>query len=338
MTYKSYKVKEIRLEVSGVEKTVVDYNTSKRSSALHSGRYIGESTESEVNSSDTFYHEDLSSFLKSIDESRDSSNNNDILFLDDGTIEIPAGLRKEFSFQFAIPKNGLESYTGQNVSIEYKVKAVIVRSWNKDIISERPFIVLNPYTKNVSNEKKYNNKYTKASSINIIGSGNDAMDRYNLTTNQKEEEEERDREEENEQQMPKLETNKKIFSPGDIIKGSLHLYLQHHDVNSIEISLNAIECATTKRYKEKSNWMAKFDEWWTGTNMQETSFEKYYQKFKLNNKDNTGQTFFPFGIGIPKDVKKSYSGKLSKYYWEIDAKLDIPMGSDKHISSVIEVV
>ena len=341
LTNKSYKAKQIKLEVSGVEKTVVHADkASKRSSYLYKyDRVVGDGTKSDsiIKSSDTFYHEDLSSFLKSADKTRSSSNNNDILFLDDGTIEIPTGLRKEFPFQFEIPKTGLESYIGQNVSIEYKVKAVIDRSWKIDINSEKSFIVLNPSTKNVSNNKKSNSNYdTKDSNSIMSGGSNDTIGRDNLTTTNEKEEEEHQDGEEDEQLWAKLEIIKKVFFSGDIIKGHLYLDLQYHDVNSVEISLNAVERAISSSYKEESSWMTKVNKW-TGGYIEEINFEKYKQKFEINT-NNTGENTFPFEIMLPKDAKKSYRGKLSKYFWEIDAKLNLSMETDKHIRCVIEVV
>ena len=49
------------------------------------------------------------------------------------------------------------------------------------------------------------------------------------------------------------------------------------------------------------------------------------------------KTLFPLRLGFHL-MKKSYKGKLSKYFWEIDAKINIPMAVDKHVRTVIEVV
>jgi arabinogalactan endo-1,4-beta-galactosidase len=131
LTNNSYKAKQIKLEVTGVEKTVVHTDkASKRSNFLTKfGQVVGKSKKSDriKNSSYIFYHENLSCFIKSINKTKDNVSNKDIIILDDGTIEIPSGLRKEFSFQFTIPENALESYIGKNVSIEYRIKVSIDR-------------------------------------------------------------------------------------------------------------------------------------------------------------------------------------------------------------------
>ncbi len=54
--------------------------------------------------------------------------------------------------------------------------------------------------------------------------------------------------------------------------------------------------------------------------MRITTIDMYKQKVEFNEEDSNSA---PFEIHIPKEVKRSYKVVYSKYYWEIDAKLDI---------------
>ena len=76
---------------------------------------------------------------------------------------------------------------------------------------------------------------------------------------------------------------------------------------------------------------------WRGTEyiIRDFKFEKYTKKFELN---TDIKNIILFEIRVPEDAKKSYIGRLSKYYWEIDVKLDIEDGNDVHIKSVIEII
>ena len=61
--------------------------------------------------------------------------------------------------------------------------------------------------------------------------------------------------------------------------------------------------------------------------MRISTIETYKQKVEFNEEDSNSA---PFEIQIPKEVKRSYKAVYSKYYWEIDAKLDIAGSRDLH--------
>jgi hypothetical protein len=45
-----------------------------------------------------------------------------------------------------------------------------------------------------------------------------------------------------------------------------------------------------------------------------------------------------FEIDITKGVKRSYIGRFSEYFWEIDAKLDMPWAKDLHLKKIIDII
>jgi Arrestin (or S-antigen), N-terminal domain/Arrestin (or S-antigen), C-terminal domain len=47
--------------------------------------------------------------------------------------------------------------------------------------------------------------------------------------------------------------------------------------------------------------------------------------------ESTNDKMIPFEINIPAEAKKSYDGKFTKYFWILEVKLDIVLGSDLHI-------
>jgi hypothetical protein len=61
----------------------------------------------------------------------------------------------------------------------------------------------------------------------------------------------------------------------------------------------------------------------------------YKQKVEFNEEDSNSA---PFKIHIPREVKRSYKAVYSKYYWEIDASLDIAVSRDLHVSTNIQIV
>jgi hypothetical protein len=248
-----FKAKGLKLEVYGEEKTKVhtyprDSTTYKYAEKVDKIPLIGNrETEETVSSSDTFYYEDLSSFLKSTETNLLSSSSSD------ETIKITtAETRKEITFQFTIPGNVLESYAGKNVWIDYKIKAVANRSWKQDITEQRSFIVLSPNKKPIGHSSHFKLDLDKLQ---------EKRSNNNTKTLETEEDKAKD-------DIAKLEVDSHIFSPGDIIKGKLYL-LDSNDrgenennkktitpitpresIKNIEIKLNAIERATSTRYKE----------------------------------------------------------------------------------------
>jgi Arrestin (or S-antigen), N-terminal domain len=61
-------------------------------------------------------------------------------------------------------------------------------------------------------------------------------------------------------------------------------------------------------------------------------------KHKANLELKEGDSSMDFEIHIPKGAKRSYIGRFSEYFWEIDAKLDIPWAKDFHLKHIIDIV
>ena len=85
---------------------------------------------------DTFFFEDLSPFLKSINT----------LPHDDDSIQIPQG-SFAIPFHFTIPHNALESYRGKVARIVYEVEIRADIGWKGDYHRILSFEVLNPNMK-----------------------------------------------------------------------------------------------------------------------------------------------------------------------------------------------
>jgi hypothetical protein len=67
----------------------------------------------------------------------------------------------------------------------------------------------------------------------------------------------------------------------------------------------------------------------------DTIFEEAKHQIKL---DSETKDIIPFEFKIPDDAKKSYRGKLSRYYWEVYAKLDLINRKDIELRSTINVI
>jgi hypothetical protein len=268
-----------------------------------------------IRSYERFFFVDLSSFLKSTEADAMSSN---------GSIDIVKGVTREIPFQFAIPNDALETYNGKNVSVDYKIKAVADRSFRPDIICEKAFIVLCPTHSNIRSSPR--------SSKNSLSMTPNTLEKSDLP--------------DYEHSVINTNLDSKVFYPGDIIRGMIHLKnkggkdannmyyegVTPADLRNIEVRLFAVERATTSGYKDESRFLSGFKE--------EAKFEKNIRKIDLKmNKEyyGTSESIIPFDIQIPRDAKQSYRGKISSYYWIVDTKVDMPLRKDIHINSMIEI-
>jgi hypothetical protein len=112
------------------------------------------------------------------------------------------------------------------------------------------------------------------------------------------------------------EVNSNIFSPGDTVSGNIKLSnLQSTNIQRAEITLRGMEFATAD-------------------NMSETSVIEEHKTSINWNSTTTGS----FSLQIPASAKKSYTGRYSKYYWEILEDLVTGFStSDIHIKDNIEI-
>jgi hypothetical protein len=294
------KAKHFRLEVFGEERTRVHEGV---------GSYKRKRT---IRSYERFFFEDLSSFLKLIEADMTSSN---------GLIDVTKGVKREIPFWFTISKNALESYSGKNASIGYKIKAVVDRSFRPDITCEKVFSV-------------------SCHTLAIVEVAPRSSRNSLLITPTTSEESEFA-----EHSVINISLDSKVFYPGDIIRGKIHLKnkggkdannmyyegVTPADLRNIEVRLFAVERATTSGYNDESRFLSGFKE--------ETKFEKNIRRIdlKANKEYGTSESIIPFDIQIPKDAKQSYRGKISSYYWIVDTKVDMPLRKDVHISSMIEI-
>ena len=112
------------------------------------------------------------------------------------------------------------------------------------------------------------------------------------------------------------EVNSNIFSRGDTVSGNIRLSnLQSPNIQRAEITLRGVEFATADNISETSI----IEEHKTSINWDSTT---------------TGS----FSLQIPASAKKSYTGRYSKYYWEILEDLVTGFStSDIHIKDNIEI-
>ena len=61
------------------------------------------------------------------------------------------------------------------------------------------------------------------------------------------------------------------------------------------------------------------------------------QEYKIDIEWNKGDSM-PFELSLPTEIKKSYTGKFSKYFWILEAKLDIAWSKDLHVETDIEII
>ena len=65
-------------------------------------------------------------------------------------------------------------------------------------------------------------------------------------------------------------------------------------------------------------------------------YPNYQEKAEWNKGDNS--SIIPFETHVPKDIRRSYLGKYSDYYWLLEAKVDIPWSDDLYDRAIIQIV
>jgi predicted acyl esterase len=119
----------------------------------------------------------------------------------------------------------------------------------------------------------------------------------------------------------KLEEDKNVFSPGETIRGKITIESSKKlpKIRKIQTILGAIEFAQAKRKKKRTEILPKYE-----------------QTIKWNGGNNS--YIVPFEVHIPKEIRRSYLGKLSKYYCLLEAKVDIPWSDDLYDRAIIQIV
>lgn len=122
-----------------------------------------------------------------------------------------------------------------------------------------------------------------------------------------------------------LEGDKNTFSPGEIIRGKITIEDSKISlkIRKAELILGAIEFVQAQGNKKRTEIFPNYK-------------EKIEGKIEWNKDDNS--SIIQFETHIPKDVKRSYLGKYSEYYWLLEAKVDIPWSDDLSARTIIQIV
>ncbi len=115
------------------------------------------------------------------------------------------------------------------------------------------------------------------------------------------------------------------FSPGEIIRGKIIIEDSKISpkIRKAELILGAIEFVQAQRKKKRTEIFPNYK-------------EKVKGKIEWNKDDNS--SIIQFETHIPKDIRRSYLGKYSEYYWLLEAKVDIPWSDDLSASTIIQIV
>jgi hypothetical protein len=220
---------------------------------------------------------------------------------DDSIMLEVAGGNWKVPFEFTIPVYALESYEGVYVKIIYKIKAAVNRAWREDVDANLSFTVFNHKTQYMKFERAITEEIIEKRESEEIIEKRESPVRLEL-----EEEEEDDN---------------NTFSPGETIRGKITIENSKTlNIRKIEVILGAIEFVQAQGVKKRTE-----------------IHPKYKEKIEWNEAgDNTSTV--PFEMHIPKEIKRSYLGECSEYYWLLEAKLDIPWSDDLYYRAIIQIV
>ena len=114
------------------------------------------------------------------------------------------------------------------------------------------------------------------------------------------------------------------FSPGEIIRGKIIIEDSKISpkIRKAELILGAIEFVQAQGKKKRTEIFPNYK-------------EKVKGKIEWNKDDNS--SIIPFETHIPKDIRRSYLGKYSEYYWLLEAKVDIPWSDDLSASTLYKL-
>ncbi len=222
----------------------------------------------------------------------------------DGTLQLKKG-RWTVPFHFSIPDNSMESYDGKNVCISYEVVVTASGIFKFDHHNNQPFTVLNPNYK-----QKVEGKTLSLFDKPIIQDWKEQEEikhglKVSLT----------------------LDDNRYGFSPGEIVRGRITATSVNGDdkkipkIKKAEITLSQIEDST-----KITNPIAKNE-----------IFKQQISQDQL--KENSSRNNVVFGIPLNDGIRKkrNYAGKLTAYYWLLEAKLDMGLTRHFYRSTIIEV-
>jgi hypothetical protein len=138
----------------------------------------------------------------------------------------------------------------------------------------------------------------------------------------------------------RLELYKKIFSRGEKIRGKVVLMniTQPEKIREVKITLIGMEYATVDTESPANRALIAA---YTAGSMnwgQENKMEEYTKEIEIPKGQAADIIIVPLEFQIPKQVKRSYKGKYSKFYWLIDAKIDMKGMKDPHAHEEITII
>jgi hypothetical protein len=255
--------------------------------------------ESTYKQSNIIFSKDLSQFLNSIGTKTVGGDDND-----NSMLKVAGGSLK-VPFEFTIPEYALESYEGEYAKIIYKIKAAANRAWREDVDASLSFTVFN--------QKRQYLKFDRAITEEV--------------------DEKRENEEIIEQRKSPIrlelegEDENNTFSPGEIIRGKI--IIEDSKISSkirkAELVLGAIEFVQAQGLSKRTEIRPKYK-------------EKIEWNKAGDNSSGSSSAVVSFKMQIPKDIRRSYIGEYSEYYWLLEAKVDIPRADDLSARTIIQIV
>ena len=121
----------------------------------------------------------------------------------------------------------------------------------------------------------------------------------------------------------------KPYSPGHMVRGKVMLQTQNHDDKGEKKSIKGMKITLSGMEHAFAQGLQRI-----------TTIEKHEIDSELadNGGENNDDSTVPFEFRIPRNVKQSYIGKYSEYFWGLEAKLNIAWTSDIKTRTIIEIV
>jgi hypothetical protein len=218
---------------------------------------------------------------------------------DNKMLEVAAGNWK-VPFEFTIPVYALESYEGVYAKIIYKIKAAVNRAWREDVDANLSFTVFNQKRQYMKFERAITEEINEKRESEEIFEKRNSRIRLELEAD---------------------DNNSNTFSPGETIRGKITIENSETlNIRKIEVILGAIEFVQAQGVKKRTE-----------------IHPKYKEKVEWNNVGDNSSVV-AFQMHIPKEIRRSYLGECSEYYWLLEAKVDIPWSDDLYDRAIIQII
>jgi hypothetical protein len=124
----------------------------------------------------------------------------------------------------------------------------------------------------------------------------------------------------------RIDLEKSVLTPGETVEGQLTIEnSKRHRIRGIKMSLIGSERATAEYKVHLSKRVDHIE--------RITPVEKYHMDVAWKDGPNV-----PFRIDLFKEMKKSYCGKFSEYFWILDTELDVLFARNFHLKTDIQIV